>query len=645
MMARNNVTPRILGLEPRYAVMPAIVLLLSLLITAALSIYVHDTNDALDRGRFERLADGRLDDIRDRMEIYNNFLRGAAGLLAVKPDASRTDWKAYVERSRIQELYPGMQGIGFAKRFSASQRDDVIRSMRAQGLDTFTIRPDHDRPDYTAILYLEPLDRRNQAAIGFDMLSDATRREAMERARDLGRAAMSGKVELVQEIDADKQPGLLLYVPVFAGAMIPSSLEERRQRLIGWAYTPFRSVDLFGHSFSRDDRAELDFSVFDGAQEPDRLLYRSNPITPSQRVPLYAATRPIEIAGRQWIVSMASTRAFERGSNRAWTGYVFAAGLLTTMLLSGAAWAQARAAMSADRAREELRAVNSTLEDRVVDRTAELRKAHAALRDINENLEQIVAARTSDLEEANEEIQRFAYIVSHDLRAPLVNIMGFTSELESVREELLSAGALPKDDPTREQVARDFNESLSFIRAGTAKMDGLIGAILKISREGRRSFQPEPLDMSTLVKNLADSIHHQVDAVGASIEVDELLPLTADRLAVEQVFSNLLDNAVKYLDPGRPGQIRVRTRDMGSRIAYDVEDNGRGIAEADHARVFQLFRRAGIQDRPGEGIGLAHVSALVRSLGGRIELNSALGAGTTFRVILPKVPPRSGTTV
>jgi signal transduction histidine kinase len=314
------------------------------------------------------------------------------------------------------------------------------------------------------------------------------------------------------------------------------------------------------------------------------------------------------------------------------------------MVLSAAAWAQARATLLADRARQELSAVNATLENRVVDRTAELRKTHGALRDINENLEQIVAARTADLQDANEEIQRFAYIVSHDLRAPLVNIMGFTSELESVREELLSAGALPHGDPGREPAVRDFDESLSFIRAATTKMDGLIGAILKISREGRRSFQPEPLDMNTLVKNLADAIRHQIDAAGASIEVDELPSLTADRLAVEQVFSNLLDNAVKYLDPGRPGQIRVSSRDMGSRIAYEVEDNGRGIAEPDHVRVFQLFRRAGIQDRPGEGIGLAHVSALVRSLGGRIELNSTLGAGTTFRVILPKVPPRGGTT-
>jgi signal transduction histidine kinase len=638
-MSWHNVTFRIGGLGPRYAVMPAVVLVLSLLTTIALAFYVYRTNEALDRARFDRLAEEKLDDIRDRMEIYNNLLRGAAGLLAAQPDLDHAAWKAYVERSRIQELYPGIQGIGFAKYFPASQRDDVIRAMRAQGFETFTVRPTDDRPEYSAILYLEPLDRRNQAAIGFDMFSEPTRHAAMARARDLGRAAMSGKVELVQEIDADRQPGILLYVPVFAGGRIPSTLEERRQHLIGWVYSPFRTNDLFSHSFSHDNRAELDFNVLDGAHDNASLLYRSGPPTAPSHRPMYVDARPVEIAGRQWIVSMASTSAFDRGSNRSWAAYVFVAGLLTTTLLSGAAWARARATMFADQAREDLRALNSTLENRVVERTAEVRKAHEALRDINENLEQIVTARTVDLEEANEEIQRFAYIVSHDLRAPLVNIMGFTSELESVRDDLVSAAALPEDDVAREQAIRDFNESLSFIRAATTKMDGLISAILKISREGRRTFQPEPLDMDEMVKNLADAIRHQIDAIGASIEVEPLPSVIADRLAVEQVFSNLLDNAVKYLEPNRRGQIKVRSRDMGSRIAYEVEDNGRGIAEADHARVFQLFRRAGVQDRPGEGIGLAHVSALVRSLGGRIELTSALGVGTTFRIILPKVSP------
>jgi signal transduction histidine kinase len=243
--------------------------------------------------------------------------------------------------------------------------------------------------------------------------------------------------------------------------------------------------------------------------------------------------------------------------------------------------------------------------------------------------------REAELRESNEEVQRFAYIVSHDLRAPLVNIMGFTSELEALRGDLIDAGE-GEPSPQKRQLATDFDESIGFIKAGIAKMDGLIGAILKISREGRRAFRADQLDMTALVRGLADALRYQADAVGATITVKELPPIVSDRLAIEQVFGNLLDNAVKYLDEKRPGRIEISGREDGGRVVYAVRDNGRGIAENDLGRVFELFRRAGTQDKPGDGIGLAHVRTLVRALGGRIDLASQAGVGTTFTVTLPK---------
>ncbi|EPX82788.1 PAS domain S-box [Rubellimicrobium thermophilum DSM 16684] len=254
-------------------------------------------------------------------------------------------------------------------------------------------------------------------------------------------------------------------------------------------------------------------------------------------------------------------------------------------------------------------------------------------------LNEALAEQAAELAESNEELQRYAYIVSHDLRSPLVNVMGFTSELQTLRDELLAAGARPGDDPLRARTIAEFDEALGFIKTATAKMEGLIAAILRLSREGRRLLRPEPLAMTPLMQGIADSMRHQTDAAGAVIEIAPDLPdLEADRLAVEQVFGNLLDNAVKYLDPSRPGLIRVSGEERGLRVAYRVVDNGRGIAPRDHARVFELFRRAGPQDRPGEGIGLAHVRTLVRAMGGRVELDSEPGHGTTFTVILPRRP-------
>jgi signal transduction histidine kinase len=165
----------------------------------------------------------------------------------------------------------------------------------------------------------------------------------------------------------------------------------------------------------------------------------------------------------------------------------------------------------------------------------------------------------------------------------------------------------------------------------------LINAILKLSREGGRVMTPEPLELKKLLEVTAQSLNHQLTEAGAELVIEDIPRLVSDRLALEQIFTNLLENAVKYLAPERPGQIKVRGWQEGSTVFIDVEDNGRGIDPKDHGRVFDLFRRAGAQDRPGEGIGLAHVRALVRRLGGTISLNSAAGIGSTFRVSLPAV--------
>ncbi|MBS0530683.1 MAG: CHASE3 domain-containing protein [Proteobacteria bacterium] len=281
--------------------------------------------------------------------------------------------------------------------------------------------------------------------------------------------------------------------------------------------------------------------------------------------------------------------------------------------------------------------------------------AEAQLRDTNLNLESMVEERTGDLREANEEIQRFAYIVSHDLRSPLVNIMGFTSELEELRGDIFkriatlsrpdeapppateesAAVVEPLLDGPDKQLSQDFTEALGFIKSSIGKMDRLISAILNLTREGRREFQPVPVAMRDLIENIASTMAHQASEADAQIRVEPLPDIVSDRLALEQIFSNLIDNALKYLKPGVPGDIAIRGRRKLGFSIYEITDNGRGIDPKDHQRIFDLFRRAGTQDRPGQGIGLAHVRALVRRLGGTMSVSSELNTGSTFTVTLP----------
>ncbi|MFQ3596608.1 MAG: HAMP domain-containing sensor histidine kinase, partial [Sphingomonadaceae bacterium] len=274
---------------------------------------------------------------------------------------------------------------------------------------------------------------------------------------------------------------------------------------------------------------------------------------------------------------------------------------------------------------------------------AGLRDANAQATALNRELESRVAERTADLAEANEEIQRFAYIVSHDLRAPLVNVMGFTSEIGTAADV---AGALVEradaqlpglvTPEERQVLTRELRESLGFIAASTRRMDALIRSILALSREGRRVLVPEPVDLDALLAELVDSFQTQIEATQSRVTVGPLPAIVTDRTAIGQILGNLLDNALKYLRAGVPGEISVTAEEAGSLVRITVADNGRGIAPEDRERVFELFRRAGAQDRPGEGLGLAHVRALARRMGGTIHLESRPGEGSRFTVSIPR---------
>jgi signal transduction histidine kinase len=246
--------------------------------------------------------------------------------------------------------------------------------------------------------------------------------------------------------------------------------------------------------------------------------------------------------------------------------------------------------------------------------------------------------------QANQEIQRYAYIVTHDLRAPLVNIMGFTAELEGSLKSIQHLIDEPLVGPREETLneariaaKEDLPEAINFIRSSTRKMDGLINAILKISRDGRRPLQPEPIDLAAVVQASGEAIQHQIAEADGELDVSVNIPeLVSDRFSIEQIIGNLFDNAVKYRDPTRPLKLSVKAFPLNRfKIGIDVIDNGRGIAPEDHERVFELFRRAGVQDKTGEGIGLAQVRSLVRNMGGEIKVKSELGKGTTFMIRLP----------
>jgi signal transduction histidine kinase len=246
------------------------------------------------------------------------------------------------------------------------------------------------------------------------------------------------------------------------------------------------------------------------------------------------------------------------------------------------------------------------------------------------------------LEETNADLRAFIFSIAHDLRAPLVNLKGFSSEL---RREIagiapvLQAGMASLPEVERKHVAvvleQAVPEALGYIDSSTLKLDSLVNAVLNLSRIGLRPMKPEVIDTEELMHTALLTFAYAIKEKNITVTMGPLPSVVADRMVMEQSTANILDNAFKYLEPGRAGVISIFAEQARDETILYFQDNGRGIAPDDIQKVFELFRRAGQQDTPGEGVGLALVKALVRRQGGNIWCESVLGKGTTFCVSVP----------
>jgi signal transduction histidine kinase len=262
----------------------------------------------------------------------------------------------------------------------------------------------------------------------------------------------------------------------------------------------------------------------------------------------------------------------------------------------------------------------------------ELAKARQRLGEMEAALERC----TAELERSYEEFKTFAYIVSHDLRTPLINLKGFSAELRSDLEAIQPAIeiALPHLEEERRRAViaalEDVPEALGFIEFSATCIDNFIKTVLKLSRLSRRELKFELIDMEALVQEALKSLADQIEQRQAKVIVGPLPEVVADRASMQEIMGNILENAVVYLDAGRPGEIEITGERGPDETVFRVCDSGRGIAQEDMHKVFEPFRRAGRQDIPGEGMGLAYAQTLVRRHGGRICCTSELGVGTTF---------------
>jgi len=285
-------------------------------IAILLAFYMNSTALNSEQLRFEASVARKIDTIKSGVETYLGLLRGLAAYVSVSQDYQIQDLNSFGALLDIRENYPGIQGIGLTVRIDPEEKVELESWMQQQGWSGFSVWPEHIRDEYHSIIFLYPPDERNLAAIGYDMHSEPVRQEAMATARDTGMPAASGVVTLVQEITEEKQPGFLIYVPIFEGKFIPTTnVEQRRERLLAFSYSPFRANDFFNSMFLLSETAEeIDFIVFDGdSMQPEQILHDSrvfNLPLPDGYYPKHRQILSMEVAGREWSLLLLSRPAF-----------------------------------------------------------------------------------------------------------------------------------------------------------------------------------------------------------------------------------------------------------------------------------------------------------------------------------------------
>jgi len=578
----------------RRSAIPIIVFLVGMAATMAAVLLVARIEAENQQTRFDGLVNGVIASIETRMLAQLTLLRGAAGLFNASDEVTREEFRDYVERLSLDRNYPGVLGIGYAAH--AETRPDIASIAGDAGLKAW---PAGERTSYSAILYLEPMSRLNEAALGFDMLSERTRRVAMEAARRSGSSHMSGKVRLVQEIEPVKQPGFLIYKPLYGP----------RDEFYGWVYSPLRAFDLFDATFSPGERGDVVIEIYDSAVDDERLLYRSG--VPQAEPGFDAVRRPV-IADHPWVVRVSSTPRFDGGSSLTGAPLVAVGGILISLLLGALMRQQVRA--------------GERVERQVRLRTAELRRA-------NERLVAEGAAR-EQAEAQMRQMQKMEAVgqltggIAHDFNNMLAVVLGNLDMAERRRNQ-------------PERLAR----ALENARHGAIKAAELTQHLLAFAR--RQPLAVKVVDLNAQVADMTDLLRR---TLGETIHLDprldaHLWPVQVDPTQLESAILNLAINARDAMPEG--GTLTIATAnlaggpDRADQVSLSIRDTGHGMAPELAERAIEPFFTTKEVGK-GTGLGLSQVYGFVTQSGGELRIESGPGEGTGIEIRLPRY---SGTVV
>ncbi len=316
--------------------LPLLVLIIG--VTATLIMWRTLDNGIDQKSRL--LFDQRVYDITtrldERLRDQEQLLKDSAGLFNANGDVTRDQWQRYISGQHLERLNPGTVGIGYSQWLKPSEINPHIRKIRSEGFPEYAIRPEGDRPFYTAIIYLQKFNGPNLEAFGYDMYTEPNRRAAMDKARDTGETSIAGGITLTHDGEEEKQNGMMMYQPVYHLRLPTETREQRKSGLKGFVFSPIKVKEFVTDAVGRlpDDIA---FEIYDGETiRPEKIRFKSSvkmKLPPDYR-PKFTRLAKVDLYGCGWTILVKTLPLFERENNLTSAHATFMGGMSISILLA-----------------------------------------------------------------------------------------------------------------------------------------------------------------------------------------------------------------------------------------------------------------------------------------------------------------------
>lgn len=558
------------------------------IVVAVLTIFscyvIAEEAKARNASYFENLVNKTQNVLQERYTLYEESLRGGLGLFYASKSVERHEWKNYVKALALDEMLPGINGIGYINYVLEENLDSYLELSRLDNAPNFKNHPETEHADKFIIKFIEPIEK-NLAAVGLDIGFEKRRREAAERARDLSVPVLTKKISLVQ--DQKKQAGFLLLIPIYETHDTPQNVEKRRMHIQGWVYAPFIAPNFFAGTNDINGE-QLNFQVYDGREiKAENLIYENM----SPEVDFYKfqnrKTKTIfQVAEQTWTIIWRTNAKYSPPSNENLGTIILIFGLGFSLFLYFTL--------------SRLLHNKQIISDEVERRTKKLQETEVSLR------------------QANEELEEFSYRTSHDLRSPLVSAIGLLTVVESAIKE--------KDKETALESVRHIRNSLN-------KLEVLVKDILALTKaksveENTQKVSLEKIVNDALLK-FSNLDNFERLSITKSFEYPNDLLTQKSRLIL--IVENLISNAIKYQDVNKPESfIKISTYKKDTEFVFEVEDNGLGIPEDKQEKLFTMFKRFHSRVSFGSGLGLYMMKKSALVLGGDVSFEDN-GHSTIFK--------------